>query len=721
MKSLIRNHIYKLIYVLACLIVIYRIFAFEHSILQDKKSLKEGTICTVTCRVASLPAESYNSVSFIADYLSGQKIKGKLSINIKGAYLDDFCFGDTLTLRGTITHPAPAMNPGGFDERNYLKSQGASVIFDSSVAEINNHKKSFLTSFYKMRKNVTEKLFEYLPEAEASLVNALVTGSKSEMYDALKENYRRAGVYHVIAVSGLHLSMLIVFISALYINLKLKRRHRSLIAFAGTFGACMFMFAFTGFGVSVERAALMAMLVCTAPFLGREYSSFVSLFWVTCIVLISEPYSYCDVSFQLSFSATAGVLCGVQLSRKLNLNRFIFGGIMESFLITICATFVSMPFVVYAFKGFSIAGIVSNLVILMIVPVVLAMAYVFAIICMIAPTRICQAASYIIAVPAYAMNLFTDFFANLPLAYINISPGLFTVMFSQFAAAFVLLKLRKRKISLVLCVIFIIANFSFVSYNRAKDFCTVTFLNVGQGECALIRDSDGNTMMIDCGSESKADTSDTEVIPYLNCKGIYNIDVVVVTHYHDDHVNGILTLIERGYVEKLVVPDRPASDDEATNLKSLHETALRYNIPIERICKGDEISFGKAGKLSVLSPKDTYELDANNNSLVTSFKYEGFSFLFTADIEEYGMYAILDQLEDTNVIKVAHHGGRSALSDSIAQAAKAEYAVISCAKNNKYKHPHNDTLQAFKDSQILRTDKEGPITFIIKDKKLMKE
>ena len=721
MKYLIRNHIYKFIYILILLTTVYRIFSFESNVIKDRKALKEGNQHVITCTIASLPTESYDTVSFTGKCLKGLKINEKLCVNIKYADLSDFCPGDTLTLRGTIEHPDTAMNPGGFDNRSYLKSQGVSVIFNSSLAEINYHKKSNLTSFYKIRDKITRRIYEFLPEDEASLATALVTGSKSKMSNSLKENYRRAGVYHVIAVSGLHLSMLIMFISSLYINLKLKRRYKSIIALAGAFAAGVFMFVFTGFGVSVQRAALMAVIVCSVPFLSREYSPFISLFCVMCTTLLLEPYSYSDISFQLSFSATAGVLIGASLSQKYSLNTRKFGSVLESFMITLCANLISLPFVVSAFKGVSVSGLVSNLIILLIVPSALGMSYLFSALCIWAPELICRLFSYIAVVPVYAMNMLTGIFAEMPFGYINITIKLLAVILLQIIGIYILIKLRKRKISFVLSMIFIIANFSFVSYNIDNEQCSVTFLNVGQGECTLISDTDSNTMMIDCGSESKPDTGQTEVIPYLNSKGIYHLDALVVTHYHDDHINGIYTLIEKGYVKKLIVPDRVISADEKYSSKKLYETAVKHRIPIERVCKGDKISFGKKGVLKVLSPESSYRLDANNNSLVTSFEYEGVSFLFTADIEEYGMYAVMDDIEDTDVIKVAHHGGRSTLSDNIAKKANAEYAVISCGKNNRYNHPHPDTLKKFKSSKILRTDIHKAITFTIKNHKLIKE
>ncbi len=268
--------------------------------------------------------------------------------------------------------------------------------------------------------------------------------------------------------------------------------------------------------------------------------------------------------------------------------------------------------------------------------------------------------------------------------------------------------------------VLIVANIFFITYNTYKRDCEVTFINVGQGDCTLISASDGINVMIDCGSESHSNIAGNEIIPYLRRENVYKLDAVFVTHYHEDHVNGICDLINNGYVKTLILPDRLPLDDEKENAFLIYETALKKNLPIRHVSKDDTVKID-GHKFDILNPDNNYTMDANNSSMVIKYTFGKTKVLFTGDVESLGQYLLLDSVKDIDIVKVAHHGGKNAFSDQLAKKLSGKYAVVSCGENNMYKHPHDDTLKAFKDYKILRTDKLGPIKFKIKKDKIIKE
>jgi len=254
------------------------------------------------------------------------------------------------------------------------------------------------------------------------------------------------------------------------------------------------------------------------------------------------------------------------------------------------------------------------------------------------------------------------------------------------------------------------------------DKATVTFLNSSQGECSVITDTSGAVTMIDCGSESTSDFAGNEVIPYLTKQGIFKIDALFITHYHEDHANGALSLIENGYVKKLMLPDRTPQPDEEALANEIYRAALKNNVMICHVSKGDIIHCGKKQCFEILSPYPQTQASSNNLSLVIKYTFQNKKVLYTGDVEDEMLYTLNRDLEKYNVLKIPHHGGKALQNAKTAKAAGPDYAVISCGENNAYGHPDKTTLEAFKESEILRTDLEnGPIIFEFRNNKIRKK
>jgi len=435
-----------------------------------------------------------------------------------------------------------------------------------------------------------------------------------------------------------------------------------------------------------------------------------SLFWAFALIIVSEPYAYSNASFCLSFSATAGIIAGVYFVRKYSIEALRFGSILSSLILSCFSSLMTLPFVISYFGRVSIIAPISNLAVLIIAPLLLGFSYIFAIFCAILPKSLAYIASGAPTALAKLVNIISQLFASIPEAYIRLTMDFALILFLGFICILIFFATKKKTLRIFICTFFVIANTLNISYNIIKDNTKVIFLNASQGDCSIICTDSGKCAMIDCGSEDAYRFGENEVMGYLAKNNISKIDLLFVTHFHEDHVNAICTLMENDIIEKLVVPYRPIHEDEKDSAMDIYRTATELRIPIEHVKQYDRIIFDKEHLFDIVWLND-FENNSNESSMVISYIYGKNKILFTGDIEETSQYMLTDSIGKHNIVKVPHHGGGSNMSQKFADTVMSEYAVISCGKYNKYSHPAEETLIAYADSEILRTDTDGPIVF----------
>ena len=244
----------------------------------------------------------------------------------------------------------------------------------------------------------------------------------------------------------------------------------------------------------------------------------------------------------------------------------------------------------------------------------------------------------------------------------------------------------------------------------------VSFFDVGQGDSALIQ-ADGKSMLIDAGPDESAD----RLLSYLSDSGIKQIDILVGTHPHEDHIGGIDDVLGKYSVGSIWMPKAAAETQTFEDLLlAIQDKGLKITAP----APGATYTLGN-GKITVLAPNSQTYDDLNNYSIVFRLDYGNNSFLFTGDAEELAENEILQSkhLIDADVLKVGHHGSNTATSQSFLDAITPNWAVISCGKDNTYGHPHAETLVRLQTAgaTILRTDLDGTITFTSDGKVLQRQ
>lgn len=240
----------------------------------------------------------------------------------------------------------------------------------------------------------------------------------------------------------------------------------------------------------------------------------------------------------------------------------------------------------------------------------------------------------------------------------------------------------------------------------------ITFIDVDQGDAALIETPDGETILIDGG---EFDTYSSHLEPFLDFKGIDKLDSAVVTHYHSDHYGGIYELLKRGKVAKLILPDYRNTDNTKYNIESLAATTRTEK---EYVSKGDRIETDCEDlTIEVLHPESggfAGENFHNNSSLVLFIRYFDTSFLIAGDIETRAENELIKNFDiECDVLKVPHHGSSTSSSKAFLEKADPTYAIISAGADNPYGHPHSEVIERLEndDIRIYQTSKDGSITF----------
>lgn len=271
----------------------------------------------------------------------------------------------------------------------------------------------------------------------------------------------------------------------------------------------------------------------------------------------------------------------------------------------------------------------------------------------------------------------------------------------------------KKRFSVISIIAVILAMFLYQSFpEEPVDGISVTFVDVGQGDCAFIKTKAGETILVDGGEEEDADK---RLETFLNLNQVETVDMVIATHYHSDHIGAMPKVFQNCEVKRLIVPDYEPKSKAKSRLLRLakDEGAL-----VSNVSEGDVLpSIDPDLKISALHPRrGGFSEEENNNSLVLKLEYFENTVLLTGDVEEEAERTITEKYDiETDILKVAHHGSVTSTCREFLQAANPTYAVVQCGKDNRYGHPHSETVAALEDDdvRIYRTDLDGDITFTL--------
>ena len=626
--------------------------------------------------------------------------------------------GDQIKLEGSLKQPARAGNPGEFDYRKYLEKNG--IYYICSVKEekdlcLSSTASGFPGWINSYRYNSQELVKKVLPPDEAAILLGMLLGIIEGIDSSEYSDYQKTGVVHIFSVSGLHVGFLLLLCAWVCSLLGLSRKMRVISGII----LLLIYATLVGWPVPVIRSVIMGSTGLIAFYSGRDNRMLNSLGLAGIVILLINPTSLLQITFQLSFAAAWGlVYLFPLLRRKLNYSSR-WGDLL---LVPICAQLAVIPLTAYHFHLFSPLALLANIPITYLSGGAVILGFLS-----LLSGGLLPGLSAIFLYPAGLcidlIRVVNELVVNIPGSYLRvIAPGaalivLFYVGLLISIYAFTATGDKKRSSVLATGLIMIAVFVTVIClpgsvYNRGN--LEVTFIDVGQGDSILIKTPRGKFILVDGGGSDFSDPGTRKVLPYLYYRGVRELYLAINTHPDTDHLQGLETVLKEIPARYITVPATMVEAEEYRNLRKIAEAG---KMPIIPLAYGKPVYTGEKLQMRVLHPMVEAKTldDANEQSLVLDVRYDNFSTLLTGDIGIEPMQELIEkkQLAAVTVLKIPHHGSKNSLLPSFYQESKPQWAVISVGTNNIFGHPHPSILEALeeKNIKVLRTDHAGAITF----------
>lgn len=561
--------------------------------------------------------------------------------------------------------------------------------------------------FPKMVAHQLQETYERLfPARTAMFLKALTTGEKSDIYldPEIYVSLSVSGIMHVIAVSGMHVMMLVSVTGALFGS----RRGIFL-----SIGSIVFFSVMTGGSPSVTRAALMYIVVLLAPFLKRESDSVTTLSAVLFVLLLWNPCAAGSISLQLSFSSMAGLLLVTPkvyewIRARIRFREGLAGYLAEfmgaSLSSTIGASVFSTPVAAWHFGYVSLYSAMTNLLILWLVPICFVGGLVGAAVGIVwAPLG--RVIGSLLSIPVEMIYFAAGKISKLPYAAVYLSDnhvGVWLVfVYILFGVLYVCKGRKPFRPLLPICISVLTLRMLMgaLTYDYRQG-TTITAIDVGQGESIVFMDGDTN-VVVDCGGDLTGAAGD-KTAAYLLGRGRREIDLLVLTHLHEDHINGVTRLMARVPVQRLIL--RQGADDEG-QAEELLAYAEKYGTEVELLTESTEMMLGNLDIALYLSP---YKGD--KEGIVVLASAGEYDTLVLGDVSTTTENWLLREydLPDGELIVVGHHGAKTSTGEALLDTFTPETALISVGYNS-YGHPAEEVLERLmrRNMQVRRTDQDG--------------
>jgi len=628
--------------------------------------------------------------------------------------------GSRLRVVGSLHTLQSARNPGGFSELNHLGARGYdyTIRVDSwHVLEAGINTRSVLR---ELRDRVISVYYASLPDDKAGILAAMVTGERSGITDYVRNLYRDSGIFHVLVVSGMHISIL-----GLFVERVLRQVITAKAAATIAIGFLVIYCIFTGASTSTVRAVIMASVLVLAKLFQKEPDVVSSASFAGLVMLFYEPRWLFDIGFQYSFAAVLGLgffarptmdylseITGRQKGLKLR--------ILQGFTSSLIVFVVTMPIQIYHFNQVVTYSVFANLLVVPLLSLILIPGFIMGIVGLFSVELAMVFSGVIYFLLAFYEQLGL-FISGLPHAQILVATPhyLWTFAFVGLLAGGWYLfaseasrELKLRLMGATLGVYLI----SFGIYSALPNAPIMIKLDVGQGDAVVI-ERYGEVFVIDAGGWSFREVGQSTgariVAPYLEHRGISHIDAIFVSHLHRDHAFGVIELMEIVNVDRIYFSTRI---DKGYPIWTLLEEAAAYNdVEIRFLQAGDY--FRSSGGISflVLSPSDDHRYpNTNEASKVMYLDIDGLRVMFTGDIGTDTERLIAQRFSHlrTDILKVAHHGSRFSTGDLFLDAANPSAAIAGVGVHNPFNHPHPTVVDRFLERGIdfYSTHTHGAIT-----------
>lgn len=677
-----------------------------------------GEYVTIGGKVCEIPeyGEDYNTyiVNVKAVLAASDKNKlCKVNERVKISTDGEFKFGESIIAEGFLKPFSEKLNSGDFDSARNNKAKGiyfhmSADFAEVSQAEYRSYSPAYFATFIKNK--VVEAVNRYYSGDEAAILCAVLTGYKGGFSKELEDRLYDTNTMRMFYPSYIHISIIIMLISALKPFAEKRKRDLLLI-----FALCVYAFFNFNYHYIIKSALLVAAVLYSKRTVG--FSNYIDLLcMLVFMMLIVNPLMAYETGFVLSVISNVLIFFFVpHVNKRL---CFIRGAAMRRAVsVWLVLSVLMIPFQSYFFYCATPYAMLLNIIY---IPIVTFMMF-------------CMPIDFVLSALGFTKNpcaflgngliLFVKSFPSavekLPFYIISVKrPGI-VVLIIYAALLFILYKALWRRVKgsaavfTAACVAIGLSLSVIIGFVPAIGKLRIDFVSLGQNEGAVLSVPFHENIIIDGGGMSEFseyDYGEEIFIPYLERNGFYKIDAAVVSHYHSDHCVGVIDAMKKLRVKEVIIPDYGAENEYRSRIE---EIAAEKNIKVTVYSAGGEIEFPSGLRLEVISPgKDELEsFDENEKSLVIRASYGDFSAIFTGDTTSEAERRHLGEFGDCDVLKVAHHGSATSTSEEFLQETKPEAAVISVGLDNTYYLPKEYTLEKLNNigAEVYRTDKNGNI------------
>ncbi|MFP3153026.1 ComEC/Rec2 family competence protein [Lachnospiraceae bacterium ZAX-1] len=671
--------------------------------------------------------------------------------------VDDISIGSFIYVKGKVKAFQSARNEGNFDEKAYYHSRKIEFrLMAESIIVQKEGKNRFKEFLRRIREQLGEVFRKAMPQKEAGILSVMVLGEKSMLDSEVKRLYQQAGISHILAISGLHVSILGM---GLYKILKKLGWHGVLTGIICA--VCVYSFGvLSGMEVSTMRAVIMFLMMMAGQCIGFAYDSVTALFVSVAVQLFENPFLVYNTGFLFSYFAVFGIVVVADViknswkaSRKGSLNSDRSEGgnqraqqdrsegknqrkqqdqdrgkdgnqrdhqdgkgrlrqrnkkgvllrlrniVTDTIFASFCIQLTTLPLAVYYDYEFPLYGIFTNACILPFMGILLFLGIVggfmgmFFLPCAIWILKPC---GYLLALNELICNLFLQ----LPKAvWIVGKPKMWLMMGYYIILAVALFDMKSRKKPYAIGVV--VASLGCILFLRKAPVFEISVLDVGQGDGIFMQSPGKGSFFIDGGSSDVSKVGEYRILPFLKSRGITAISGWFVSHGDQDHISGLMELLDLSYKIEYIILAQGMVEDDA--LDALLKAAKRTDTKIITLKQGESVESNGMSLKCLLPQEDHFSIDRNASSMVLKLTYEEFSALFTGDIGEQQEKELvqMEDLEELTFYKAAHHGSAASNSKVLLDAIRPKIIAISCSAKNTYGHPSPKAVERMVESGSL--------------------
>lgn len=672
-----------------------------------------------------------------------QKVTGTVLLTVYGkGELPQF--GDMIRIETKLKPFRNFANPGGFDYVTFMKLKQIHAAGYASANKLfilprdtlplydrfMQHLETDRINFHNLILSQTRQTH---PQA-GLILSALVTGKKENISAQTRDLFSKTGISHLLAISGLHLSIVALGFYVLFHRLtatmfpifNIKGLAKK-TAWAAAIFPVTFYALFSGFSPSTQRAYIMIVAIWIALMTQKDKDLFSTLCMAGTLILLINSAALFSVSFQLSFAAVFFIIGGMVLFKKITAipSGKFYTPLLSMIAVTILAGLGTFPLTAHYFHVASHVQVFTNILAIPFIGfIIVPLGFCAFLLSLFSPLLAAFLIDGCTVLLFYIINI-AQALSNLPYTWSIIpsfKPAWIWLYYLIAISLFFFLLQAHRKavtgvaIGSVILGLIIFTDGNKLSGNPLSSQLVVSILDVGQGNAAVIRSPKGHNILIDGGGfsdTSRFDTGRMIVAPYLWSQNIRHIDTIILTHPESDHLNGILFILEHFNVKTLI---KNMDESDSTNYRKLVNICRQNNICVTTL--DTSVKSYNAGDLTFeffLPATHMYPSDFNNRSLVAKLVYHQFSMLFTGDIlhqRERFMISMSGEKLLSDILLAPHHGSNTSSTKFFLDHVQPKGVVISCGFKNRYGFPHPDVLKRYmdKNSDIYRTDIHGAVT-----------